>query len=432
MKRDKIPFTELMQQKVGPIASKIASYKWLAAIRDGLAQIIPLVIIGSIFILLQSMPIPGYENFMKSIFGNDFATKLGYAVNGTFGLIGLICSYTVAHEYAENHNENGMTAGLLSIAAFFILMPLTPKDGAIPLNLLGSQGMFVGIIVSLITTNIYLFSIKHKLYIKMPDSVPPNVTQSFVALVPGLFVALLFACIRWIIEFLHWGSAFDIIQTFVGKPLSALGTGYWGGLVCVIVIHLFWTFGIHGANIVGSVMAPIWLAAADQNRAAFEAGQPRPNIIADPFFNEMLWMGGSGILIGLAILVTFFSKSNQFKALGKVGFVPTIFSINEPFMFGIPVVLNPILTIPYLLVPIIDYNILYWSTFFNIIPRVTGVILPWTTPPLINGFLSTNGSFMTVLVQIICILVSMAIYFPFFKILDNQHLLEENEELQQK
>lgn len=422
--KQKRSFTDTMQNTIGPFANAIGNLRPLMAVRDGLAQIIPLIIVGSIFILLQNFPIPGYEAFMSGIFGATFTTKLGYAVNGTFSLIGMVSAYTIAHAYAVAYKQDGQNAGLISLASFVVLIPLTTKEGGIPLNLLGSQGLFVAIIVSLISAEIYHLMIKHNVYIKMPSTVPPNVALSFVALLPALAAVSLFTVIRWLIEFAGWGSAFNIIQMLVGKPLGTLGTGYVGGLVCVMVIQFFWIFGIHGANIVGSVMMPIWLSAADQNRLAFQAGAPRPNIIAQPFFDNLLWLGGSGVLISLAILVTFFSKSQQFKELGKIGFVPTIFSVNEPFIFGIPVVLNPTILIPYLIVPIVDYNILYWATYFNIIPRVTGVILPWTTPPLINGFLAT-GSWVTVLLQAGIIVLSMAIYYPFFKILDNQHLKEE-------
>lgn len=427
MEEKKSGFMNVIEEKVSPLAAKVAGEKHLMAIRDGLAQIIPLVIVGSVFILLQALPIPGYDKFMKGIFGASYIIKLGYAINGTFSLIALVSVFTIAYNLARNYNQNGMSAGLLSLAAFVVLIPLT-KDGAVPLNLLGSQGLFVAIIVSLITAHIYRFMITHDLYIKLPDAVPPNVTQSFVALFPGFAVVMFFVIIRWLVEWAGWGSVFSIVTKVIGGPLQAVGTGFWGGFIAVLVIHLFWIFGIHGANVVGSVMAPIWLAAADQNRLAFQAGKPIPNIIAQPFFDSMLWLGGSGILLGLAILVTFFAKSTQFRELGKVGFVPTIFTINEPFMFGIPVVLNPSILIPYLLAPLVNYNIVYWTTYFGIMPRVTGVLLPWTMPPFINGYLATNGSWMAVLVQVVCLLVSMAIYYPFFKIMDNQNLKQEQEQ----
>lgn len=159
---------------------------------------------------------------------------------------------------------------------------------------------------------------------------------------------------------------------------------------------------------------------------AFQAGKELPNIITSSFFDGMLWLGGSGVLLSLAILITFFSRSTRFKELGKVGFIPTIFTINEPFIFGIPIVLNPTILIPYFIAPIVNYNIIYWTMYFGVIPKPSGVIVPWTTPPLINGFLSTNGSLMAVLVQVICLSVAMAIYYPFFKVMDNAYYIEEN------
>jgi PTS system cellobiose-specific IIC component len=185
--------------------------------------------------------------------------------------------------------------------------------------------------------------------------------------------------------------------------------------------------GILGWDIVQSVLNPVWLQMLDENRVAFQAGQEVPHILNTTFFNVFVWMGGSGSIIGLAILLMFFSKSQRNKELGKLGFAPNIFNISEPIMFGLPVVMNPLILIPFTITPIVIYMVSYFAMATGLVAKTAGVLVPWTMPPILGGYLATGGHISGAILQLVCLFISVAIYYPFFKMLDTQYYKEEKQ-----
>ncbi|CAM3433390.1 MULTISPECIES: PTS cellobiose transporter subunit IIC [Erysipelothrix] len=416
--------SNFMDNKVLPLGIKIGGQRHLLAIRDGMAASIPLIIVGSIFLIIGNLPIPGYTEFVSGIFGPDWVTKLNYAVDATFSIMALICVFAISNSLANKYAVDGVSAGFISLAAFLVVTPLT-GDGGIPLGYLGSKGLFVAIIVSLISTEIFRIMVQKDIVIKMPENVPPAVSKSFVALIPSILTITLFWVLRLVIEFAGFGNMHEIIAVILGKPLSYLGGGYVGGLVAILITSLFWTVGIHGWDLVLSVMQPTYMLMLDQNRIAFQAGQEIPNIINYSFFNVFVWMGGSGVLIAVAILLVLRSRSKQMKELAKIAVPPTIFGVNEPVMFGFPIVMNPIMLIPYVLAPLVVFTVSYAAMYFKIVPMTNGVMVPWTMPPLIGGYLAT-GSIMGSILQLVNIIISVAIYYPFFKAADDNAYRGEN------
>ncbi len=415
-----------MDNKVLPLGIKIGGQRHLLAIRDGMAASIPLIIVGSIFLIIGNLPIPGYTEFVSGIFGPDWVTKLNYAVDATFSIMALICVFAISNSLANKYAVDGVSAGFISLAAFLVVTPLT-GDGGIPLGYLGSKGLFVAIIVSLISTEIFRIMVQKDIVIKMPENVPPAVSKSFVALIPSILTITLFWVLRLVIESAGFGNMHEIIAVILGKPLSYLGGGYVGGLVAILITSLFWTVGIHGWDLVLSVMQPTYMLMLDQNRIAFQAGQEIPNIINYSFFNVFVWMGGSGVLIAVAVLLVLRSRSKQMKELAKIAVPPTIFGVNEPVMFGFPIVMNPIMLIPYVLAPLVVFTVSYAAMYFKIVPMTNGVMVPWTMPPLIGGYLAT-GSIMGSILQLVNIIISVAIYYPFFKAADDNAYRGENPE----
>ncbi|WP_201288886.1 PTS cellobiose transporter subunit IIC [Erysipelothrix anatis] len=418
--------SNFMDNKVLPLGIKIGGQRHLLAIRDGMAASIPLIIVGSIFLIIGNLPIPGYTEFVSGIFGPDWVTKLNYAVDATFSIMALICVFAISNSLANKYAVDGVSAGFISLAAFLVVTPLT-GDGGIPLGYLGSKGLFVAIIVSLISTEIFRIMVQKDIVIKMPENVPPAVSKSFVALIPSILTITLFWVLRLVIESAGFGNMHEIIAVILGKPLSYLGGGYVGGLVAILITSLFWTVGIHGWDLVLSVMQPTYMLMLDQNRIAFQAGQEIPNIINYSFFNVFVWMGGSGVLIAVAVLLVLRSRSKQMKELAKIAVPPTIFGVNEPVMFGFPIVMNPIMLIPYVLAPLVVFTVSYAAMYFKIVPMTNGVMVPWTMPPLIGGYLAT-GSIMGSILQLVNIIISVAIYYPFFKAADDNAYRGENPE----
>ncbi|WP_379141297.1 PTS cellobiose transporter subunit IIC [Paenibacillus sp. sgz500992] len=416
-----------MEDKVAPFAGRIGQVKQLVAIRDGISYIMPLIIIGSIALILNSLPIEAnwYLNLMNE---SGWGARLGMIVDGTFGLIGVLAAFTIAYSLANQYSLDGMSVGILSLSSYLLSTPnILSADNAagIPLSLMGSKGLFVAIIIGIISTEIFRFVISKNLVIKLPDGVPPAVGRSFTALIPGFFIIVFFAVVSWILSASGIGSLHDLVQTVLGKPLGLLGGTIFGAIIYDLLISLFWLTGIHGGNIMGGIMNPIWMQKMDENRLALQAGQELPNIFTQPFFDIFVHMGGAGTIFALAICLILFSKSNQNKSMGRLSIMPSAFNIGEPIMFGVPVVLNPIMFIPFILAPIAMVITTYFAMVTGLVPKTNGVSVPWTMPPLISGYLATSSIRGSIL-QIVNLAVSVLIYYPFFRTMDKQFVREES------
>ncbi len=222
-----------------------------------------------------------------------------------------------------------------------------------------------------------------------------------------------------------WGNAFDFIYKVLQMPLQKVGDSLGAMLGVYFFAHVLWLFGIHGTNITGSVFNPILYALSAENLSALQAGLPLPHIINQQFQDLFATYGGAGSTLSLLIAMFAFCKSKRVKELGKLAILPGIFNINEPIIFGLPVVLNPIIAIPFIAVPMINIVICYVTMYFKLVPICNGVIMPWTTPPIISGFLSSG--WQGALLQIFLIALGVLIYYPFIKTMDKQYLKDEAE-----
>lgn len=430
-------FNQMLEEKVMPIAGKIAGQRHLQALRDGIILTMPLIIIGSIFLILGFIPIKGYPEFMASTFGDAWMTKLLYPVSASFDIMALIAGFGIAYRLAEQYKVDALNAGAISVAAFILATPyftmFTPEGateavqvgGVISMAYLGSKGLFVAMIIAVLSTEIYRYIIQKNIIIKMPDGVPPSVSKSFVALFPAFVVIF----VVWVLRLLIENTSFETLHNVVGKllqePLSVLGGSLIGALIAVFLVQLLWSTGLHGASIVGGVMGPIWLAQTDANRMALQAGQELPNIVTQQFFDIFIYLGGSGATISFAFMMLFMAKSQQSKQLGRLAIGPGIFNINEPITFGAPIVMNPLLIIPFILTPLALVITTYIGMSTGFAPKTAGVAVPWTTPPIIGGYLATGGNIRGALMQVINLLVAFAIYYPFFRMWDKQNLKVE-------
>ncbi|MFJ7684941.1 PTS cellobiose transporter subunit IIC [Peribacillus butanolivorans] len=438
-------YNSFLENKVMPIASKMAGQRHLLALRDGIILTMPLIIIGSLFLILGFIPIPGYNEFMASIFGDAWMTKLLYPVGATFDVMALIATFGIAYRLAEHYKVDPLSAGAVAVSAFLVATPyvkmFTPEGaeiavqvgGVIPVALMGSKGLFVGILIALFSTEIYRKIIQKNIVIKMPDGVPPSVSKSFVALIPASIVIVSVWLIRIGIENLHHlnfleklgftgtTSLHDIITLLLSEPLGVLTGSLIGAIMYTLIVHLLWVCGLHGSSILGGVMGPILLTATDQNRLALQAGEALPNVVTQPFFDSIIFMGGAGSTLMFVVMMGLLAKSEHSKQLGKLAIAPGLFNINEPVIFGAPVVMNPLLMIPFVLAPVVLTITTYFMMKSGFIPLTNGTIPPWTTPPIISGFLAT-GSWKGAFMQVINLAIAFAIYFPFFKLWDKTNV----------
>lgn len=426
-----------LENKVMPVAGRIAGQRHLQALRDGLILTMPLIIVGSLFLILGFLPIPGYADFMANIFGDAWLTKLLYPVGATFDIMALIAAFGIAYRLAEKYEVDALSAGAISVSAFLLATPFEISflaegateavmvGGAIPSALMGSKGLFVAMIIAMISTEIYRYIIQRNFVIKMPDGVPPAVSKSFIALIPGFFVIGIIWILRLLVEKTDFASLHNIVGELLGKPLGVLGGSLIGSLVAVFLIQLLWSCGLHGASIVGGVMGPIWLTSMDVNRLAFQDGNDLPNVFTQQFFDIFIYVGGSGATLALVIAMLTRAESRQMKQLGRLSIGPGLFNINEPITFGMPIVMNPLMIVPFILAPLTLVIVTYIAMSTGLVAKPAGIAVPWTMPPIIGGYLASGGKISGAVLQLVNFFIAFAIYYPFFKMWDKQKLGEE-------
>ncbi|MFT8527926.1 MAG: PTS transporter subunit EIIC, partial [Oenococcus sp.] len=290
-------FMQSFQTRMSKIAIKLDGNRYLSAIKNAFIAAMPILIVGSFFILLANLPIPAYAGFMRGIFGTGWQRIFNIPYNISMNLMSIYIVVEVANEMAGSYHLNKISAIFSAMAAFFVVTPMyTFKNGTlgigIPMNNLSASGLFVAMIVSILAVEILHFVDKHGWKIKMPDAVPTNVSESFSSLIPLALVVIIFNLVRIIFEQTSFGSIQSFIFTNLQTPLTILGSSLPATILVLLIEGLLWSFGIHGANVVGSVMTPIWLALTAQNAAAFAAGKAIPNIVNYQFYNNFIKIGG--------------------------------------------------------------------------------------------------------------------------------------------
>ncbi|WP_459481288.1 PTS cellobiose transporter subunit IIC [Clostridium saccharoperbutylacetonicum] len=428
-------FSDKIEKVLMPVAGAISNNRYLLAIRDGFMLSMPLLIIGAMSLLLANLPIPGYSDFMKSIFGPGWDSFFRIPFNCTMNIMAIFVIVGVAYSLARHYEIEEISTSVIALVSFFIITPFSmdfiPQGSTtaykvtsiIPLEWIGSKGLFVGMLTAIFTTEIVKVVVKRGWTIKMPDGVPPTVAKAFSALIPGAIALYVFNLVRLGFSFTSFGTVHEFIFKILQQPLTSLGDTYVASIVANFFMQLFWVFGIHGPNVVGAVTQPIWLATSADNLAAFQAGMELPHILTQQYEDLFIQLGGSGATLSLCLAMMFICKSEQCKKLGRLAIIPGLFNINEPIVFGLPIVLNPIMMIPFIIVPLVLTTICYASMSFGLVPKPSGVIIPWTTPPIIGGFIicGVRGAIL----QIVEMIVSFLIYLPFIKMVDKQYHLEE-------
>lgn len=259
----------------------------------------------------------------------------------------------------------------------------------------------------------------------MPDSVPPMIAESFVAIIPGAVPLFLFNLIRYLFTFTEWGNAVDFIYQILQQPLMGLGGTLPAVLVAVFFTQFFWWFGIHGTLVVNAIIDPIMSALAIENYEAYKAGATElPHIINTTFMGVFV---NQGMQLGVSIAMAFFiAKSIRMKKTMKIIIAPAIFNVSEPMTFGLPVVMNPLAFIPWVLAPMVSTIISYFAIYSGLVPRPTGATVVWTTPIILSGWLGI-GSIRGAILQFVTVIVMTAIWIPFLMAMDNEYLREEKE-----
>ena len=428
------------------IASKIGNQRHLAAIRDGFITLMPLLIVGSLVTLINNFPLGDttlrWKYLEETPLLKWIADLNGSVWWGTFGMISIFATITITYHLAKSYDSNAISASIISLAAYLSAVPqmaiFTLENGTeaagwgfINYKYVNASGLFVAIIVSLLATELFVrLSRTDKLIIKMPEGVPPAVSRSFASLLPGIITVILVTLVAVIINLIASQNVFDLIANSIMKPLTNASGSLGFGFVIVFLTHLLWAFGIHGPNIFEGILQPLNTMAIDINQSvvAGTLSASEGIIFNKSFADAFIYMGGSGIGLGLVIAILLLSKSKQNRMVAKLGFAPGLFNINEPVIFGLPIVLNPVFVIPFILAPILGLFIAYGATAIGFLPLVSNII-PWSTPPILSGLLATNFAWQAPVIQVINLALSILIYIPFVKVADRMEIKKEEQRL---
>ncbi|NLW15452.1 MAG: PTS sugar transporter subunit IIC [Erysipelothrix sp.] len=419
-----------LEVKMMPTATKISGQRHMQAIRSGIVATLPLTIVGSFFTILLNIPIESIAAVIE-----PYRAMLDIPFRYTVGIMSLYSAFTIGHHLAEGYKLDARSAGLLSVLSFLIstVVPVRVTeniDGVVNagryINIanLGSASLFAAIVASIVTVEIFRFMKEKNITIKMPDGVPPEVANSFIALLPTAAVIFLFVIVRYVFNF----DINSFLSTLL-LPLKGLLTGnsLFGGLLTVFLITIFWVMGIHGPAVMGPVIRPFWDMSIAENIEAYTAGvaaSDMPNIFTEQFIQWYVWIGGAGATLALVFLFLF-SKSQYLKKLGRLSLLPGLFNINEPIIFGAPIVMNPILAIPFIVAPLVTTTIAYTAFKLNIIPLMVAR-LPFTVIAPFAAWMSSDWSVMAGVLVVFNFIVSLAIYYPFFKVFERQQIATED------
>ncbi|HEV8607116.1 MAG TPA: PTS transporter subunit EIIC [Tepidisphaeraceae bacterium] len=405
--------TSPLNRYLVPALTALSENTYLSAVRAGMVAVVPLTIIGGLFMIVGNPPV---ESWAKRI--APHLPLLQIPVTATFGLLAIVACFAIAYDLGTRLKQDALVSAIIA-TVIFMMIQINPADQSFITDGLGSKGLFTAILVALICVRMQKFFTDWNLVIKLPDSVPQMVYESFLSLIPLFFLVVIF----WLIRFVAHIDINHLVQLAFSPLLFALNT-LPGILVYAFLVTLLWSVGINGDNALDAVVAPIFLQYLAENSAAMSQHQPLPYITANGFFSTFVNLGGTGATIALA-LVLWNSKEPGYRKVARLSLPTQIFNINEPIFFGLPIVLNPLLMVPYVLSALVLTTGSYLLMYFNVIHRPF-VNVPWTTPPIIGQYLVTGGDWRAAVWGAISIVIAMFIYYPFAKAAQRQRLNAES------
>lgn len=439
-------FIEWLNKHLVPIASKIGSIRWLVALRDAFIAIMPATMAGSIATVLNALvrDLPtrfgwtGFVNAMQPLIGIN-----AQVWTGSLAVLGLIFAFTFGYQLSVQYKVEPITGGIVTLGTFLMTLPqsytitlakalskadtkiITDAGAAVAGNSIsgwgffnfnsffGAAGFFTVMIMGGIAASIYIWFMKKNINIKMPDSVPPAVAKAFTGIIPAAVSLYASGIITWAVTKFAATTIIEWISATIQAPLLHLSQGYTAVLIMTILVQVFWFFGLHGTNVLGPVLDGIWLTAQLANINAFAQGKALPYMWTRNAFDLYAWIGGAGSTLLLLLAILFFSKRDDQRAVAKMAIAPGFFNINEPVMFGMPIVLDPIYFIPFLLAPVVMVSIAYAAMSLGWVSPIKANIV-WSMPPIMNSLVATLD-WRAPILQVFNGIIGFLIYLPFVK-----------------
>ncbi|MDS0526174.1 PTS transporter subunit EIIC [Clostridium sp. SHJSY1] len=436
-----------------PIAQKVGGQRHLVALKDGFIAILTANMAGAIAVMincvfLQNTSLIGSKlnklGFWADTiqpFIDKWIINIGWAVQqGTLKIICVLLLVTIAYSLAKSYESDALSAAAISVASYFAILPatltkdvFTLKDGdyvqgvsdVFSLNFMGANSMFTAIITAFVATEIFVRITKKGWVVKMPETVPPAVSKSFAAIIPGSITLVIFGIIKVLFDNIFSKDVPTWIFDTIQSPLMSLGQSPATYIFLIFIAQFLWFFGLHGMNIAEGVLTPMYKPALLENTDLVSRGLPPKYIITRNFVDVYGSIGGSGATGALVIAIYIFSKKQEAKELAKLATAPAFFQINEPVIFGLPIVLNVVYFIPFILTSPILMGIAYFFTKIGVVNYISQDP-GWTCPPIISAFFATNGDFKAVILAAVLLVIAVCIYAPFVIVSNRMGNVEED------
>lgn len=425
--------------RILPVVSRISNQKHLAAIRDGFIMAMPMSLVGSIGLLLENFRIDllnaklplekdPFQKFLVFLFGKNWTDFPDAITNVCNNLISIVVTITIAYMLTQNYitegktsgkyqNSNPLVASIMALLGSFLVFPQSanPKlESVWTSDSFGATSLVLGMVVAIISTMMYVHLSDTKLSIRLPDSVPPAVLSAFSAVIPLGITVIVINTLEFIIRMFGFTGMQDLIYKIVQAPLQGVGTSVGGAFVTVIAQNVLFFFGIHPAAL-SPIFTPINTINQNDLTNQLLHGASITNLKGAPIGQTLQIMMG---LITVSVCVSIFivaRKSPRYMSIAKVGIIPSLFNIGEPIIYGLPIVLNPFMLIPYVFASAITGTVFYWLQLIHAMPAIA-IAVPWTTPAFLNTFLASGGHILPVLVQVICFVFDVLMFIPFVKL----------------
>ncbi|WP_319703913.1 PTS sugar transporter subunit IIC [Cronobacter sakazakii] len=422
----------VIENKITPLAGAMGSQRHVVAIRDGFLAALPFMIIGSFLLVFIFPPFSPDTQIGFCRAWLDLSLKyreqLMLPFNLSMGVMTFFISVGIGASLGKHYKLDPIMTGLLAFMAF-LLVAAPYKDGQISTQYFSGQGIFTALITAIYASEMYAFLKRHNITIRLPKEVPTGVARSFEILIPVVVIVLTLHPLNLIIESTTGMILPEAIMHLL-SPLVAASDSLTAILISVLICQILWFAGIHGALIVTGIMNPFWMANLSANQAALAAGQALPHIYLQGFWDHYLLIGGVGSTLPLAFLLLR-SRAVHLRTIGKMGVVPSMFNINEPILFGAPVIMNPVFFLPFILVPMVNAVLAWTATKLGWLAQVVS-LTPWTTPAPIGASWAANWAFSPVIMCLICMVMSALMYYPFVKAyertLQKQEAAQDNTE----
>jgi len=404
----------------------------LYSIRTAFISAMPLMIVGAFAVVINQFPVPAYQEFMAGLFGERWRMLGTVAFNATTQIVTLFVIWSICSNLAQwynDHKRRQVHAGICGMVglASYVAMALPLSAEAIPFTMVGATGLFVAMLVGILSAEAFvqIVSLKRESMVLSDD---PNVAvpQSFASIMPAIYVVGGFALVRVILAALGVEAPLtDLVTDLLRTPYentdsSPLATG----MLFNVSTHLMWLFGIHGNNVLDGIAQTVFAPAMAENVAAVAAGLPAPNMITKTLYDVFVYMGGSGTTLGLLLALAFFGRARSNRTLMRFALPTSIFNINEPLVFGIPIVLNPIYAIPFVLTPVVMFSTTVLAMTLGWVPYTTAEV-SWATPVFFSGYVAT-GSAAGVILQVVNLALAVLIYAPFVRLGEKMATLRFN------